>query len=131
MSRRYLAEGAQLRCTMGTSPGALSLLPRPVPLRAGGVHLATVQDTLPMANIPSFGMCQSPSNPQVASATAAAMGVLTPMPCVPSPAGPWSPGAAKAKLQGVPVATEGCTCHCAWAGSISVATAGQPRFVEA
>ena len=56
MSRRYLAEGAQLRCTLGTSPGALALVPRPVALRVGGSPLATVQDTVPMANLPSFGI---------------------------------------------------------------------------
>ena len=36
--------------------------------------------------------CNSPSNPMVAAATTAALGVLTPMPCIPMTIAPWMPG---------------------------------------
>ncbi|MGL4604236.1 MAG: hypothetical protein ACRCU9_08815 [Iodobacter sp.] len=40
-----------------------------------------------MLNIMPIGTCMSPATPMVAAATAAAMGVLTPMPCIPMAAG--------------------------------------------
>ena len=56
---------------------------------------ANIMDHIPMsADIMPFGMCISPSNPTVASATAAAMGVLTPMPCIPNTPAPWFSSAA-------------------------------------
>ena len=47
-------------------------------------------------------MCTSLTNPTVAAATTAALGVLTPMPCIPVVAGPWKPGAAKTMIGGKP-----------------------------
>ena len=38
-------------------------------------------------------MCISPANPVVAAATTAALGVLTPQPCIPITIAPWLPGA--------------------------------------
>jgi len=45
--------------------------------------VATIMDFKPFANIPGFGACMSPMNPHVIAATAAAMGVFTPQPCIP------------------------------------------------
>ena len=50
-------------------------------------------DDIPMTNIMPFGMCQSLGESEVAAATTAALGVLTPMPCIPNTPAPWVPGA--------------------------------------
>ena len=74
-----------IMCTFGLAPSTLSVVaPRPI---VEGRPVATITDVAPGANIAPFGMCQSLANPTVAAATAAALGVLTPMPCVPVDAG--------------------------------------------
>ncbi|WP_433964496.1 DUF4280 domain-containing protein [Tunturiibacter gelidiferens] len=81
--------GALLQCSFGAAPGPLSVLP--VNRVLTGTPAATIIDSAPLVNIPSFGMCSSPSNPVVIAATAAALGVLTPMPCVPATVPPGFP----------------------------------------
>jgi len=121
-----VVNAAMLSCAMGLGPPVpLTASPKGSPVTAGGQQVATIADTIPMANIPTFGMCISPANPQVAAATAAAMGVLTPQPCIPVIAGPWAPGSAKVVLGGVPVLTAGSTCQCTWTGTIMIGMPGQ------
>jgi len=86
---------------------------------------ATIMDFAPMENIPTFAMCMSPANPEVAAATSAAQGVLTPMPCVPVTVAPWSPGSATVTIGEIPALTDDSTCTCAWGGMISIGSAGQ------
>lgn len=88
---KYVCMGAMLKCSFGMAPSTLMVT---VPLRPmiQNKPKATIMDFAPMVNIMPFGMCQSMSNPTVASATSAAMGVLTPMPCVPVIVTPWAPG---------------------------------------
>jgi hypothetical protein len=78
-----------------------------------------------MANIKPFGMCTSLANPAVAAATSAALGVLTPMPCVPATGQPWTPAAPLTSIGGKPALATGCTTLCAWAGVIQVVSPGQ------
>ncbi len=52
---------------------------------SGNLPAANIMDHKPMMNIMPFGMCTSLANPTVASATSAAMGVLTPIPATSSP----------------------------------------------
>jgi hypothetical protein len=85
---------------------------------------ATTMDFAPMSNIPSFGVCKSPANPTVAAATSAALGVLTPMPCIPATTAPWVPGAPTITAGGKPMLTSNSKCMCMWAGSISITMAG-------
>src|SRR5579875_2630112 len=118
---------ASLVCSFGMAPSTLNVLPvRRVLIE--GKPVATVEDVLPMLNIPPFGMCTSLSNPTVASAAAAA-GVLTPMPCVPVPVGPWKPPSASTLVGGTPVASEGATCNCSWGGVITATFPGSVRTV--
>ena len=69
------------------------IVPPEVPVFADMLPLATIFDFVPLENIPSFGLCSSLANPEVATATALAEGVLTPMPCIPVTTSPWFPGA--------------------------------------
>ena len=122
-----IVSGAQMTCTFGVAPSALTVIPAGTLLLAGGQPLARVTDFAPMVNIAPFGMCTTPSNPQVAAATAAASGVLTPQPCVPVVTAPWTPGSTKVSAGGVPALTSTSRCTCAWGGSISVVAAGQVK----
>jgi uncharacterized Zn-binding protein involved in type VI secretion len=81
---------------------------------------ATIMDFKPMSNITSFGMCMSPANPQVAAATAAALGVFTPQPCIPATSSPWAPGSPTVLIAGQPALTNTSTCQCMWGGVITV-----------
>ena len=81
MGKPCAVSGAMIMCRFGLAPSTLSVVaPRPI---VEGRPVATIADVAPGANIAPFGMCQSLANPMVAAATAAALGVLTPMPCVP------------------------------------------------
>jgi len=117
--------GATIMCSFGVAPSSLTPIPKGRPVRTGGQMAATIQDNIPMANIPPFGMCITPSNPQVAAATAAALGVLTPQPCIPVIPAPWAPGAPTVAVDGAPALTNTSQCACAWGGVITITVPGQ------
>lgn len=122
---------AQLLCSFGVAPAVLSVVPLGPPVQSGGLIAASIQDFKPNVNIPPFGMCTTPSNPQVAAATSAAAGVLTPQPCIPVTVAPWAPGSATVLVNGQPALTSTCTCSCAWGGVITVTNPGQVTTLTA
>jgi hypothetical protein len=115
--------GAMMTCSFGMAPATLVVLPQNRVL-VNNMPAANIMDFKPIVNIPPFAMCQSLSNPTVAAATAAALGVLTPMPCLPVPT-PWKPGSATVQIANFPALNNSCTCQCAWGGAISISVAGQ------
>ena len=119
--------GALLTCTMGIGLSKLTALR---PQEAGGQPLAAVTDFAPGVNIPPFGMCHSPTNPAFISATAAAFGTPTPVPCTPAIAAPWAPGAVKVKVGGIPAVTSNSKCVCTLGGNISVLMPGTALTVS-
>lgn len=124
MAGNLVCSGAQMTCSFGAAPSALVVTPQNK-VMCGGPPSANIADMKPMANIMPFGMCSSLANPTVASATAAAMGVLTPMPCVPVPSGTWIPGSTTVLLGGMPALNSTCKLMCAYGGVIQFATPGQ------
>jgi hypothetical protein len=115
-----LCTGATLTCSFGAAPSVFSADPLPGAPQVLGAVAGAITAISP-ANIPPFGACQSMANPSVASATSAAMGVLTPMPCTPVMAGAWAPPAASGSVGGVSLATVSSKCACSFGGVISVA----------
>jgi hypothetical protein len=115
--------GAMLRCSFGVAPASLMVLPVNGVLT--GTPAANVMDNKPMVNILPFGMCQSPSNPMVAAATAAALGVLTPMPCVPATTAPWITGAPTVLTANMPTLNNSSKLMCMWGGVIGIDVPGQ------
>lgn len=114
--------GAMMQCSMGMTPAPLVVTPRNTMIN--GMPVANILDNKPFVNIPTFGLCRSLANPTVASATSAACGVLTPMPCVPNTLAPWAPGNPQVLTQGAPTLTISSKLMCAWAGVISLNNAG-------
>jgi hypothetical protein len=112
--------GATIQCSFGTTPATFAASGAQV--LAGGP--AGVVTDVAAANVPPFGMCMSLSNPQVASATAAASGILTPQPCQPV-LSPWSPGSADVAIGGVSALDDSSQCTCTWGGVVTVSDAGQ------
>jgi hypothetical protein len=115
--------GAMMQCTFGMAPSSLVVLPANKVMTE--TPDANIMDNIPMTNIMPFGMCMSPANPEVAAATAAALGVLTPMPCIPNTPAPWVPGAATVLLANFPALDNVSQLMCIWGGVITFSDAGQ------
>jgi len=90
-----------------------------------GAADATIMDSKPLVNIASFVMCTSLGNPAVAAATAAAMGVLVPMPCVPVTSAPWAPGAPTVLIGNMAALTMASKLMCSFGGVIEITMPGQ------
>lgn len=116
--------GASIQCSFGAAPSVLNVLPVRRTTVAGR-PAATIADNAPFVNVPPFAMCASIANPTVAAATTAALGVLTPMPCIPVLPAPWMPGAPTTHIGGMPALTTGSTCQCAYGGVITIVLPGQ------
>lgn len=99
-------------CTFGMAPSNLQVIP--------GNRDANIGDKAPMVNVRPFGMCRSMANPQVAAASAAAMGALIPAACIPVCATPWVPGDPMRMVQGMPALTPESKLMCAYAGVITM-----------
>lgn len=121
---KQVVMGAMMTCSFGTAPCSLIVTSQQQEM-LGGMLAATIMDHAPVANIPTFAMCTSIANPVVASATAAALGVLTPMPCIPATASPWTPGSLTHKIGNFPALNDTSKCMCNWAGVISITQPGQ------
>jgi hypothetical protein len=121
---KHVCNGALLKCSFGMAPSTFVVLPINREL-SSNQPAANIMDHIPMVNIMPFGMCQSPSNPTVAAATAAALGVLTPMPCVPATPAPWAPGSSTVQLANMPALNDTSTLNCIWGGVIQVQMPGQ------
>ncbi len=115
--------GATMKCSFGMAPS--TLMPTPKTVMTSNMVAANILDNKPIINILPFGMCQSPANPTVAAATAAALGVLTPMPCVPNTPAPWVPGAPTVMLCNAPALNNSSKLMCIWGGVIEFVNPGQ------
>ncbi len=102
-------------CSFGTAPMPLQVSSQQT-VNTCAMLQATVMDNV----CTTFGMCSSLANPTVASATAAALGTLTPMPCVPVTPGPWAPGCPTVTVCGRPLLNHTSKLMCAYGGVIQL-----------
>ncbi len=102
-------------CSFGAVPVALTVTSQAT-VQMCGQMAATILDN----QCPTFGMCSNPANPSVASATAAALGVLTPMPCKPVTVAPWTPGCPTVLVCGKPLLNNTSMLTCGYGGVIQV-----------
>ena len=116
--------GAMMKCSFGVAPSSLMVLPVNRVL-VSNMPMANIMDNKPMVNILPFAMCQSPANPTVIAATAAALGVLTPMPCIPMTVAPWTPGNPTVMVANMPAINNSSMLTCNWGGMISISSPGQ------
>ena len=124
-----VVSGANLMCPFGTAPSILNATSQRMVLGCSK-PVATIMDIAAGSNIPPFGMCTSLTNPQVAAATAAALGVLTPVPCTMVPVGPWQATKPTVLVGGKPVLTQESMLLCSMGmGMISITSPGQMKIV--
>jgi len=102
-------------CSFGAAPATLMVSSQQT-VQAVSQFAATIMDN----KFPTFGMCSSIANPTVASATAAALGALTPMPCTPVCPAPWAPGSPTVLICGKPALNNTSKLMCAYAGIIQI-----------
>jgi len=112
-----------MTCPFGAAPSAFIATPKMV--MSGQMPAGNIMDHVPIMNIPPFGVCNSIANPTVAAATAAALGVLTPMPCIPNTPAPWVPGAPTVLVANAPALDNVSKLTCLWGGVIQFTSPGE------
>lgn len=112
--------GATLQCSFGTTPATFAASGT----QASATSPCGIVTDVAAADVPPFGLCMSMANPQVASATSAAGGTLTPQPCQPVLA-PWTPGSTRVTINEVAALDDSSQCNCTWGGVVTVTSAGQ------
>lgn len=120
---QLVVQGAMLMCSFGAAPSTYNVLP--VNMVMATTPAANIMDFAPFVNVLPFGVCTSLANPMVAAATAAALGVLTPMPCIPATVAPWVPGSVTVLLANMPALNNTSKLMCMWGGVIQVTVPGQ------
>lgn len=115
---------SMLMCPFGAAPAPMVVLPVTRAIVMMGPP-ATMLDFVPMMNIMPFAMCSSMANPQVAAATAAALGVLTPQPCIPMTVAPWVPPVPTTILSIAPATSYTALAMCIWGGVIKQIVPGE------
>ncbi|EPK7283393.1 TPA: DUF4280 domain-containing protein [Citrobacter farmeri] len=128
MSCPAVCTGAMIQCSFGIAPSTLNVLPVNRTL-VNNLPMANIMDNQPFVNILPFGMCNSLANPTVAAATAAALGVLTPMPCIPATVAPWAPGSPTVMAGNAPALNAQSRLMCTWGGVIQISFPGQMTTV--
>ena len=119
-----VCNGAMMQCSFGLAPSTLMVLPEKR-VMVSNQPMTTIMDNKPMVNILPFGMCNTISNPVVAAATAAKLGVFTPAACIPNTAAPWMPGSPTVLVGNMPALNNNCKLMCMWGGVIQVLNPGQ------
>lgn len=107
-----VSTGAEVMCSFGTSPAVFNASSVDVDATTPAGVITDVE----IANIPTFGTCNSPLNP-------ALLGGVPP-PCLPVLT-PWTPGSASVTIGGVPALDDTSECSCAWTGVVTVTSPGQ------
>ncbi|GHT97185.1 hypothetical protein FACS1894126_0750 [Alphaproteobacteria bacterium] len=115
---------ALLQCPMGVAPTPLVVLPSCMVMNSSG-PMGSMPDCVPFLNIIPFGVCMSIANPATAALTAAALGILTPGPCIPTPAGVWTPMKPTVMTKLGPAVNSDSMLICAYGGVIKIAFPGQ------
>jgi hypothetical protein len=120
-------QGTLLKCSFGNTPMPIMVLPDK---KVKSMLPAAVKsDHIPLVNILPFGMCSNPANPMVIAATAAALGVFTPMPCIPCTVEEWTGSSKKVKIKGKEALTMDSKLRCLYGGNIQVAAPLQPTVL--
>ncbi len=110
-----VVQSAVCTCIFGAAPCPLPVTSQQT-VTTFNMPQATIADNMP----PTFGMCSCPSNPAVAAATAAKLGVFTPAPCVPAVPGPWLTGVPSILVCGKPLLNSTSKLMCAYGGLIQI-----------
>lgn len=122
MSLAVVGATSLIKCSFGTVPTPLVVVGRTV--MAEMMLMGNIMDCVPLVNIEPFGLCTSLANPEVAAATAAALGVLVPMPCIPVTTSPWISEALTVHIQGFPAIDQTAILMCDWLGVITIVEPG-------
>ncbi len=111
-----VCSGATLLCSCGTAPSVLQISPHGVSHSRLFVS-ATVSDCVPLVNIPPFGSCTAPCNPQPPVGPFRA--------CVPSFSSVWSAEAPSISIHRQAVLDDSATLSCAYGGTVRILNPGQ------
>jgi len=118
-----VCSGAKLWCTYGDSEGTL-VVQQPTTVMCENKPTASANDCTHTTSVTPCGFCHSLTNPNVASATAAAFGSLTPMPCNPLPL-VWSNVSTTVLIGKSLALTNKSRLRCAYGGELTIANPGQ------